>query len=450
MERVLAAAVHVVQSMTDAGTAPDSLAASGGVALGPALLPLFALAGSLTAAVAVGSLVVAWLRKPELQGDGADTDPRTAGLLAVGFVSGIASQRWLPATVVQLAGDHELTIDDRRDGVARVDGSGAAGSSAASSGAVGSGTVGSRAVGSGNHSKDVRLVVGGAEHPAVRAHDGSGDDRVVEAMFEPAHAGGSLTLVPGSSVEVDRVVKRNGTLRTVTQERFVEVAERYRESRPSGRFRAASIGGVVGVVLGLISTGLGEASESIAWSAVVIGAVALGLRVILPRWIPLNAAGLLLRQRANELREAVVSAEVPTMAAAGQLLPWAVLFDEPAVIRRVAEVAERSATPPSWYHSTEAFSADRFVACLTLVTTELSQPISVGPKVPWTGDDSRFGVPMIGDTKGWGGGYFADGSGFAAYGGGAGGGDGGGGGGFGDGGGFGGFDGGGGGDGGGS
>lgn len=430
MERVVAAAVHVVQAMTDAGTAPDSLAASGGVALGPALLPLFALAGSLTAAVAVGSLVVAWLRKPELQGDGADTDPRTAGLLAVGFVSGIASQRWLPATVVQLAGDHQLTIDDRRDGAA--------------------GALGSRAAGSGNHSKDVRLVVGGAEHPAVRAHDGTAEDRVVEAMFEPAHADGSLTLVPGSSVEVDRVVKRNGTLRTVTQERFVDVAERYREPRPSGRFRAASIGGVVGVVLGLISTGLGEASESIAWSAVVIGAVALGLRVILPRWIPLNAAGLLLRQRANELREAVVSAEVPTMAAAGQLLPWAVLFDEPAVIRRVAEVAERSATPPSWYHSTEAFSADRFVACLTLVTTELSQPISVGPKVPWTGEDSRFGVPMIGDTKGWGGGYFADGSGFTAYGGGAGGGDGGGGGGFGDGGGFGGFDGGGGGDGGGS
>ena len=438
MGRVVASAAQLVQAMTDAATGLDSLAASGSVSLGPALLPLIALAGSLTAAVAVGSLVIAWLRKPELQGDGADTDPRTAGLLAVGFVSGIASQRWLPATVVQLAVDHRLTIDDRRNG-----------------------NVG--AAGSGHLSNEVRLVVGGAEPPAVRMAVSTGDpssrdassagasggdastgdvssraeDRVVEAMFEPTHAGGSLTLVPGSSVEVDRVVNQNGTLREVTKDRFVEAAERYREPRPGGRFRTATIGSAVGIVGGLFSTGLGETSASIGWSAVVIGALALGLRILLPRWIPLNAAGLLLRQRSNELREAVVSAEVPSMAAARQLLPWAVLFDEPAVIRRVADVAERTRTPPSWYHSIEEFSADRFVGCLTVLTRELSQPIRVGAKAPWMGDESRFGVPMIGDTKGWGGGYFVGdgGSGIAGYGDGVGGG-------FGDGG-MGGFDGGG-------
>ena len=81
------------------------------------------------------------------------------------------------------------------------------------------------------------------------------------------------------------------------------------------------------------------------------------------------------------------------------------------------------------------------------MTTELSQPIRVGPKAPWMGDDNRFGVPVIGDTRGWGGGYFVGdgGSGSAGFGGGGGYGDGGGG--F-DGGSGGGFDGGGGGDGG--
>lgn len=390
MGRVTAPTVQLVQAMTDAATALDPLAASGNVALGPAVVPLLALAASLAAAVAVGTLVVAWLRRPELRGDEADTDPRTAGLLAVGFVSGVASQRWLPATVVQLAGDHQLTIDDRRDGAA---------------------TLG----GSGNHSRDVRLVVGAAEPPIAGAVD---ESRLVGAMFESAHAGGSLALVPGSTVEVDSVVKRNSSLQALTRDRFVLAAERYREPRPVGRFRVASIGGVIGVVFGLLSTTLGEASASIAWSAIVIGAVALGLRIVLPRWIPLNAAGLLLRQRSNELREAVASAEVPTMAAARQLLPWAVLFDEPAVIRRVADVAERLGTPPAGYHSAEAFTADRLVSCLTLVTADLSQPIRVGATAPWMGEDSRFGVPQVSDPRWLAGGYLASdgGSGIAGFG----------------------------------
>ena len=85
--------------------------------------------------------------------------------------------------------------------------------------------------------------------------------------------------------------------------------------------------------------------------------VALGLRMLLPRWIPLNAAGLQLRERANQLREVVVSTDVPSVAAGEKLLPWAVLFDEASVVRTFAEVAERSGDAPAWYRSAEPFSA---------------------------------------------------------------------------------------------
>ena len=113
---VLVPALHQVAGhLGTAGTGGDSYAASG-VALGPALLPILALIASVVAAVAVGSLVIAWLRTPEPTGLIELTDPKTAGLLSVGFTSGTAAQRWLPATVVQLACDRVITIDDRRPG----------------------------------------------------------------------------------------------------------------------------------------------------------------------------------------------------------------------------------------------------------------------------------------------------------------------------------------------
>ena len=387
---VLVPALHQVAGhLGTAGTGGDSYAASG-VALGPALLPILALIASVVAAVAVGSLVIAWLRTPEPTGLIELTDPKTAGLLSVGFTSGTAAQRWLPATVVQLACDRVITIDDRRPG----------------------------ADVAGGRPKDVRLVFGTSDAAArrslagVRAVAGSADDGdpeagVVAAVFEPGMSGGPREPTPGTSVDVDRVVTRNSSLASFTRNRFVDAGEWFREPRPSVRFRTASIGGVLGIVLGFISLGVDAASNSIAWSAIGIGAVTLGLRVLLPRWIPLNAAGLLLRERANQLREIVATAEIPTLASGEQVLPWAVLFDEAGTVRRVAEVAEGSGGAPAWYRSTEPFSADRLVSCLALMTTELSQPIRLGAKAPWKRDGGRFGVPVGYD--GWGrlGGWYA-------------------------------------------
>ncbi len=416
---IVSALPQVIVDLADAGSGSEALAASGGDSgLGVALLPLFALAGSLTAAIAVGTLIVAWLRKPDADSAFGVTDPKTAGLLSVGFVSGSASARWLPATVMQLACDGVIAIVDRRE--AR-DGT---------------------AVGSAG----IRLLLDGDVPVAVAAgaESGGAEDSVLVAMLAPGLVEGSRMAVHGSSVDIDRVVDANPSLLALTRDRFVSAAAWYREPRPTRRFRAATVGGVLGVVLGLISTGVGEEySNSMAWSAVLIGAVALGLRVLLPRWIPLNAAGLQLRQRANDLREAITATDVPGIAAGQEVLPWAVLFDESSVVRRFAEAAERSGVAPAWYRSSAPLSADRLASCITTVAAELSQPIHVGGRPLGRGDDSRFGVPMIGDTKGWGGGYLAGdgGGGLAGHGYGDGGG------GFGDGGGggFGGFDGGGGG-----
>lgn len=424
MERPIVAALRqVVVDRAGAGTGVGAgseafgTAASGG--LGTIVLPVFAIAAALTAAVCVGSLLVEWLRKPQAGAALAVTDPESAGLLSVGFVSGSASARWLPATVMLLAAGGVIAIQDRRSG----------GDSEA------------------ERPQDVHLVFDGDHLLSVGWDEESRDsaDDTVLAMLSPGIAGGALTVGRGASVDADRVVTDNERLRALTQRGFRDAAAWYREPLPARRFRAATIAGVLGVVLGFITLFVDDAATSIAWSAIVIGALSLGLRVILPRWIPLNADGLQLRERANEWREVVAGTDVANVAAGERLLPWAVLFDEASVIRRFAEVAEESGAAPTWYRSPAPFSAARLASCITLIATELSQPIRVGGGLLQRSEDSRFGVPMIGDTKGWGGAYFpGDGGGP-----GSGGVDGGGGGGGFDGGGFGGFDGGGGGDGGG-
>ncbi|WP_022894798.1 hypothetical protein [Agromyces subbeticus] len=431
---------QVIVDLAEAGAGSESLAASAGGSLGTALLPLVALAGSLTAAVCVATLVIAWLRKPEAGGTLALVDPESAGLLAVGFVSGAAAARWLPATVMLLAVNGVIAIHDRRDArdardVREVPGTGGAG------GGVGGGA----GAGLSASARGIRLAFDGEYPLAARADvDSAGADGTVLAVLSPGLAGGSRTVVPGACVDADRVVMNNGLLLEVTRDGFRDAAEWYREPRPAGRLRAATIGGLVGITLGFMTLGAPDSpGNSIAWSAIVIGALALGLRVLLPRWIPLNSAGLQLRERAIRWREIVASTDAPSLAMAEQLLPWAVLFDEASVVRRLAAVAEQAGTAPAWYRSSAPFSAERLASCIAVIAAELSQPIRVAGGMLQRGEDSRFGVPMIGDHKGWGGGYLA-GGGNGTFGDGDGGGfgDGGGGGGFG---GSGGFDGGGGG-----
>ena len=378
---------------TGAGTESFAASASGG-SLGTALLPLFALAAALTAATCVGSLIVQWLRKPEGGTSLAVTDPETAGLLSVGFVSGGASARWLPATVMLLAGSGVIAIRDAR-GVQD---------------------------GEEGRAQDIHLAYDGEYPLTVGADAEFGDitDDTVRAMLTPGLSGGSLTLARGSSVDLDRVVIDNRPLMSVTRSGFRDAADWYREPRPVGRFRAATIAGVLGIVLGIISLGLrDESTNSISWSAIGIAALALGLRALLPRWIPLNAAGLQLRERANQLREVVASTDVASVATGEKLLPWAVMFDEASVVRAFAEVTERSGAAPAWYRSAERFSAQRLASCIALISAQLSQPIRVGGGVLQRNEDSRFGVPLTGDTRWWwAGGYFASdgGAGIAGYG----------------------------------
>ncbi|MBM7829365.1 putative membrane protein YgcG [Agromyces cerinus] len=390
---------QVIADLSNAGADAEQLAATTGSSLSTAILPLIALAASLTAAVCVGTLIVSWLRPPPPGDALAVVDAETAGVLPVGFVSGEAATRWLPATVVLLAVTGVIAIEDRRDIREAADLPGERG-----------------------QANDIRLVFDGDYPLAPRADvENEGADGTVIAMLAPGLVGGSRTLARGTSVDVDRVVKNNGHLLAVTRDGFRDAAAWYREKRPGMRFRVTTYAGLAGVVLGFISLTLPDApSRSVAWSAIVIGAAAVAVRVFLPRAIPLNAAGMQLRARANELRAAIEGADVPSVAAGEKLLPWAVLFGETSVVRSFAEVAARSGTAPSWYRSTAPLSVDRLASCLAIVAAELVQPIGVGGGLLQRSEDSRFGVPMLADTKGWGGGYLAGGDGTFGDGGGGG------------------------------
>jgi hypothetical protein len=344
--------------------------------LGSAVLPLLALAASLTAAVAVGTLVVAWLRKPVWGSTLAVTEPLDAGLLPTAFVSGRAAERWLPATVVRLACRGDLAIEDRRDG------------------------------GASDRARDIHLVFTGdasATRDAAASEAGApgADADAALAIMRPGLTGGSSDLVRGSSVDVDHVAKQNAAVAAVRRQGFLDAAERYREPRPAGRLRAAEIGGTIGVAFGLMDVLFGDgSSDSIAWFAIVLGAGALMLRVLLPRWIPLNAAGMRLRERGEDLREAVEGAPFTNVAAGEQILPWAVLFDQPDVLQRFAELAERSRAAPSWYVTTVRFSAERLASCLAVIAAELTQPVRVGGSLPGT-DPARAGVPLVDYRARW-------------------------------------------------
>lgn len=404
MGQLFASALHqVIVDLAGSGADTEPLAASASTGLSTAILPLIALAASLTAAVCVGTLIVSWLRPPAPGDAVAIVDAETAGVLPVGFVSGEAATRWLPATVVLLAVNGVIAIEDRRDIREAID--------------LPDGGQGER-----SRAKDIRLVFDGDYPLAARTDvENEGADGTVIAMLAPGLVGGSRTLARGASVDVDRVVKNNGHLLAVTRDGFRDAAAWYREKRPGMRFRVATYAGLTGVVLGFISLTLpDDPSQSVAWSAIVIGAAAVAVRVFLPRAIPLNAAGMQLRARANELRAAIEGADVPSVAAGEKLLPWAVLFGETSVVRSFADAAARSGVAPTWYRSTAPLSVDRLASCLAIIAVELVQPIGVGGGLLQRSEDSRFGVPMIADTKGWGGGYLAGGDGTFGDGGGGG------------------------------
>ncbi|WP_400996570.1 hypothetical protein [Agromyces sp. GXQ0307] len=359
-------------------------AAAAGGGLGLAVLPIVALLASLVAAVAVGAIIVDWLQPPRDAADPALVDPEIVGLLPVAFVSGPAATRWLPAAIVELALDGAIIIEDRRPANANAD--------------------------APESARGIRLVYS-SDLPSTRARaprDVSAD--LILAVFGPGATGTASVIAHGATVPVDRVVAQNGDLNWATRRRFLDAAARYREPRPVGRLRTAAVAGLTAVVLGFVGQFVGRGTDdAIAWTALAIGAVSIGVRAVLPRWIPLNASGLELRERANLLRERIASADLRDPSVARSTLPWAVLLGRDDVVARAAATLTQRGAVSDWYATPEPVTPEGLASGIRVASVALAQPIAVGGR-----DDGRFGVPLLeqrglgtdgayfSETRGWG------------------------------------------------
>ena len=90
------------------------------------------------------------------------------------------------------------------------------------------------------------------------------------------------------------------------------------------------------------------------------------------RAVSFDAAGRELRQNARTAE--VRLAQQPFHSAVGGewVLPWAVLFEQYAVVERFATSAERTDKMPKWYRNSEGRSAARFVSCLETLRDSMS------------------------------------------------------------------------------
>ncbi|HVL60993.1 MAG TPA: hypothetical protein VM430_06240, partial [Microbacterium sp.] len=107
---------QVIVDLADAGSEAEGLASADG--LGVALLPLFALAGSLTAAIAIGTLIVEWLRKPEADSALLSVDlgpPRSAVCSESSWDS--SRPPWARSTRTRSPGARSSSDDARAGGI---------------------------------------------------------------------------------------------------------------------------------------------------------------------------------------------------------------------------------------------------------------------------------------------------------------------------------------------
>ncbi len=298
------------------------------------------------AVVVVGALLaVLGMRRQAanvMTGDAAQ-DVESAGILAVAYVTQKHVQRWVPATIVQLACAGKLMIIDGRkmDDDKRVTA----------------------------YDEHIQLELGeDLRHIADKA---SGDALVLRAIFGRDATRGSRVTAVRTGVIADR-------LREAVSEGFATAQQRY---TVSGRMSRLTTTAVVAAGVGVFSCSVALISGGLLGAAIAVAA--LGIIAIffatlaMERGFSLTPIGRQLRDDARTAEERIGQQPFASVAAGERVLPWAVLFDRFAVADRFAQVADRTRTVPGWYSGAAPFSADRFVSCLeTLQISMSTEPTS--------------------------------------------------------------------------
>ena len=287
---------------------------------------------ALGCAVVVIGAVVAVLRirrhAKSATDDDAAQDLESAGILAVAYLTQKHVQRWVPATIVQLACAGKLVIIDGR----KMDDD-------------------KRVIAYDEH---IQLELAG---PSNLADMTSGDALVLRAIFGP-------DAMHGNTVTAVRTGVVAGRLRDAVSEGFEHAKQRYISGRMSRLTTIAVVAAGVGVLcssLGFASAGLFGAAIAIA----VMGIVAIFFATLgMERGFTLTPAGRQLREDAKVAEARIGQRPFGTVAAGERVLPWAVLFDQFTVADRFAQIVDRTRTVPGWYSAAAPFSADRFVSCL--------------------------------------------------------------------------------------
>lgn len=318
---------------------------------------------------AIGWIVASWLRRPNVAENTPGSDPWQAGVLAIGYVSGAAVERWPAAGILRLAAAGVISIiDERTDHDAEGD--------ERSSSAV-----------------RLRFEVD-PDDPVARSRAGSVGWSLVLALFDGRPARGTQVEAAGSTDLARRI-------REVTVERFNAAARRYRKRAPDSPARVATFGGWFAVIGGFLAFAFGAAgSVGLGILAAALGAIALVLRPIVLRAMPLNAEGVELADRVRRSWQQIEHRPVTTAADMEQVLPWAVLFGDWGMVARLADVVERTRTVPGWYRPREAYSSARFASCMAVIGTEFSQPLRRTGTLPWAGDPTPAGGTTAGEASG--------------------------------------------------
>lgn len=296
--------------------------------------------------VVIGALV-AVVRMRRHAATATDTDAardlKSAGILAVAYVTQKHVQRWVPATIVQLACAGKLMIIDGRkmDDDKRVT------------------------------AYDEQIHLEFAEDVTHLADNANGDALVLHAIFGRDATRGTRVTAVRTGVIADR-------LREAVSEGFGSARQRY---MISGRMRLLTRTAVVAAVVGVLSWSLALAFAGLLGAAIAIAA--LGIIAIffatlaMERGFNLTPVGRRIRDDARMAEAGIGQEPFATVAAGERVLPWAVLFDQFAVADRFAQVADRTRTVPGWYSGAAPFSADRFVSCLeTLQISMSAEPTS--------------------------------------------------------------------------